>query len=178
MAADAKTTGAHARVYVERVEIRNFKGISGLAVDLEPGLTLLVGRNNAGKSRILRALSLAVGGARAERDDLTVGQSAHAEIDVVIAPHPDNVPDGGNQEFDDPLLELLGPQLAVISTAPVRQRYAWRTTITWVGEDSGARADSRVLRFDLSGDGWTKNKHVPAKGSEGSAPRRACQHEP
>lgn len=154
MAADANTTGTHAKVYVERVEMRNFKGIEELAVDLGPGLTLLVGRNNAGKSRVLRALNLAVGGVRAERDDLTVGQSVHAEIDVVIAPRPRDNPAPDEQLFDDPLLELLGPALAFISTNPARQRYAWRTTITWVGEDSGARADSKVLRIGEANGGW------------------------
>lgn len=154
MAGDASTTGTHARVYVERVAVRDFKGIAELTVDLGPGLTLLVGRNNAGKSRVLRALNLAVGGARAERDDLTVGQSAHAEIDVVIAPHPHDGPTADEQLFDDPLLELLGPELALISSSPDRQRYAWRTTVTWVGEGSGARADSSVLRFDGAANRW------------------------
>ena len=51
----------HASVFVERVTIRNFKGIRGLEVELQQGLTLLVGRNNAGKSRILRALHIAIG---------------------------------------------------------------------------------------------------------------------
>ena len=122
MAADANTTGTHARVYVERVEIRNLKGIAELAVDLGPGLTLLVGRNNAGKSRVLRALNLAVGGVRAERDDLTVGQSTHAEIDVVLAPRPADGTSTDEQLFDDPLLEHLGNEPALISVSPARQR--------------------------------------------------------
>ena len=60
-----------ASVFVERIKIRNFRGIQKLDLRLQPGLTLLVGRNNAGKSRILRALHVAMGGTRAVRDDLT-----------------------------------------------------------------------------------------------------------
>lgn len=142
-----------ANLFVERLAVRNFKGIAELALDLEPRLTLLVGRNNAGKSRILRALNLAVGGARAERDDLTVGQSAHAEIDVVIAPLP-NDGSAPDESFDDSLVELLGLELPLISTDPVRQRYAWRTTVTWVGEGSGARVDSSVLRYNEASGCW------------------------
>ena len=44
MAASADMTGTHANVYVALVTIRNFKGIEHLSVDLSPGATLLVGR--------------------------------------------------------------------------------------------------------------------------------------
>ena len=57
-----------ASVFVERITIRNFRGIQYLDLRLQPGLTLLVGRNNAGKSRILHT---AMGGAQAVRNDLT-----------------------------------------------------------------------------------------------------------
>ncbi len=62
MGDEAIRAGSHAGLFVERVVLRNFKGIRHLAVDLNPTLTLLVGRNNVGKSRILRALHVAVGG--------------------------------------------------------------------------------------------------------------------
>ncbi len=78
----------HAPLFVERVTVRNFKGIRHLTVDLQPGLTLLVGRNNVGKSRILRALHIAIRGIPVESDDLTVGLNESAEIDLVVAPHP------------------------------------------------------------------------------------------
>ncbi|MCY4371386.1 MAG: AAA family ATPase [bacterium] len=74
-----------ASLYVESVLIENFRGLS-CAIDLEPHMTLLVGRNNAGKSRVLRALTVALGGARADVDDLTVGMEQPATIDVFIAP--------------------------------------------------------------------------------------------
>lgn len=63
----------HADVYVERVRIENFRGVASCEVELEPSLTLFVGRNNVGKSRILSALNLALGGRNADVDDFTVG---------------------------------------------------------------------------------------------------------
>ena len=61
-------TLTRASLFVERLTIRNFKGIRELDLSLKPGLTLLVGRNNAGKTRVLRALQVAVGGAPARRN--------------------------------------------------------------------------------------------------------------
>lgn len=175
MAADAGSRGVHANLYVERVVLRNFRGIEQLAVDLSPGLTLLVGRNNAGKSRLLRALHVAVGGAQAERDDLTVGLAASAEIDVVIAPRPTVAGASGVQPvtgrsdrqpldevFDAPLQRLLGEGLALVSSSPVSQRYAWRTRIVSVSEGSGARAELNVLGHDANTGEWrATNARLP-----------------
>lgn len=84
----ATTSSSHAAFFVERITVRNFKGIEHLELEMKPGLALLVGRNNAGKSRMLRALHIAVGDVSVDRDDLTVGSDDPAEIDVVIAPLP------------------------------------------------------------------------------------------
>ena len=176
------TTGAaettRAAVFIERVTIRNFKGITQLEVELQPDLSLLVGRNNAGKSRILRALHVAVGGVPVERDDLTVGSSDPAEIDVVVAPRlaqsapgaaslgsDEDDPEasvGGDeddsealdQKFEAPLQGLFGAALALVSDSPVRQRFAWRTTIMPAGEGSGARYQSQTMAFSSSDNEW------------------------
>lgn len=167
MATTGDGSTKHAALFVERVTMRNFKGIEQLTVDLRPGLTLLVGRNNAGKSRILRALRIAVGGVPVERDDLTVGLDEPAEIDVVIAPRPTEPlsgmvprPDEGSalvparEEFDESLQGAFGDELTLISTSPARQRYAWRTTIEVTSEGSGARSDARVLAYQVGSDEW------------------------
>ena len=155
-----------AAIYIERVTIRNFKGIKRLTVDLRPGLTLLVGRNNAGKSRILRAIQVAVGGAQVERDDLTVGSIDAAEIDVVVAPRlgqqvstASSGDDSGDTEpdeesFVDVVQQIFGTALSMVSTSPVRQRLAWRTTVTTTAEGSGARGQSHVMAYDESKDDW------------------------
>ena len=162
-----------AAVFVKRITIRNFRGIRELDLCLQPGLTLLVGRNNAGKSRILRALHLAMGGARAERDDLTVGSNSAAQINVVIAPRPSPSQNGEGaspsskelegqvEEFDRSVSLFLGPLVTQFSIEPLRQRFAWRTTITSTSEDTGARSQSHVMAYSQS-DGWnTSESSVP-----------------
>lgn len=163
---------AQAAVFVERVTIRNFKGIGELEIKLQPGSSLLVGRNNAGKSRILRALQIAVGGAEVERDDLTVGSMDSAEIDVVIAPHPARghgrvVPFSGDADDSEPQEELFEPALqqifgadpAFVSLSLERQRFAYRTTIVSTGERAGARSQSLLMAYDPQEGGWHATSH-------------------
>ncbi|MFC8733856.1 ATP-dependent endonuclease [Luteimicrobium sp. NPDC057192] len=136
-----------ASVFVERIEVRNFRGISECAVGLAPKLTLLVGRNNAGKSRLLRALAVALGAVPAERDDLTVGVDGPATIDLVLAP------DGG-EEFDDRVGRRLTPGVAIVSEEPVRERFAFRTVLEPSREGFGVRSRTVRLVFDERTSRW------------------------
>ena len=169
-----------AAVFVERVTIRNFKGIRDLEVELQPGLSLLVGRNNAGKSRILRALHVAVGGVEAERDDLTVGSSDPAEIDVTLAPRvtptphrvaplSEGVDDSQLSEevFEPALQQLFGAHLALVSDSPERQRFAWRTTIISTSERAGARSQSHSMAYDAQEDKWHATSHLVLRDVRG-----------
>jgi recombinational DNA repair ATPase RecF len=45
-------------VYVERIVIRNFRGIKHADITLRKGLNLIVGRNGSGKSTILSAVRI------------------------------------------------------------------------------------------------------------------------
>lgn len=78
--------GDFASLYVRAVHIQNLRGIADCQIDLEPDLTVLVGPNNIGKSRLIRALALALGAVGANRDDFTVGARGDPTIDVVLAP--------------------------------------------------------------------------------------------
>ena len=154
-----RTSAEYANLFVERVEIKEFRGLT-CDVDLEPGLTLLVGRNNAGKSRVLRSLAVALGGARAELDDLTVGSEVKATVDVFLAPIPSRQARGDDstevpatEEFGSRLREILGRGLQQISIDPSRQRFAWRTTLERSSEGLGARATRHLLSFTSSSDG-------------------------
>jgi len=163
-------------VFLERVAIRNFKGIKELDVELRPGLSLLVGRNNAGKSRILRALHIAVGGTEADRDDLTVGSRDHAEIDVTLAPKRPGVTSLGGgvddshpaeEVFEPALQQLFDRYLALVSDSPERQRFAWRTTINSVSERAGARSQSHSLAYDAQEDMWHPTGHLVPRDVRG-----------
>ena len=47
-------------MYLSVVEIKNFRSFETLRIDLQPGLNVLVGRNNTGKTNILQAIRHAV----------------------------------------------------------------------------------------------------------------------
>lgn len=155
-----------AAIFVERITIHNFKGIRRLEVELQPGLSLLVGRNNAGKSRILRALHVALGGVSVERDDLTVGSNDPAQIDAFVAPQAGSRPLGSgrangdvhgptsDEAFDLRLQRIFGPALALVSESPDRQRFGWRTTIASTSEGTGARGQAEVLAYAAAADAW------------------------
>lgn len=144
-----------ASVYVERVTVRNFRGVAECSVELEPDLTLLVGRNNVGKSRILSAIQIAFGGRPADVDDFTVGDSSEPEIDVVVAP---TTPDSESEE--DTFDEALGRRFAGVSQTireePFRERIAWRTHIRRSSEGTGARSDAVFLTFNASTGVWVE----------------------
>lgn len=153
-----------AQLYVESCHIRNFRGIADCSLELESNLTLLVGRNNAGKSRVLRALGVALG-LPADIDDLTIGSEEEKEeekatIDLVIAPPP---PASINEDekFSESISGRLGFQIPLIQESPARERFAWRTTIRHSKEGSGARSEAHFLQFDSEEQQWV----LPGKAS-------------
>ena len=138
-------------LFVEEVTIGDFRGIRDLTVRFEPELTVLVGANNSGKSRILRAVAVALGGEPAELDDLTIGAGRTATIDVIVAPWPRPADASQEDLFADDLQQRLGP--SPIQDAPERQRFSWRTTIKMSAEGFGATAEATVRQFSPA-DGW------------------------
>lgn len=44
-------------MYIKNIHIKNYKGIKELTLELEPGVTLVIGDNGAGKTSILSALN-------------------------------------------------------------------------------------------------------------------------
>lgn len=145
----------HAGLYVERMSIRNFRGIQTCALEFEPGLTFLVGRNNVGKSRVLSALHLALGGRVADIDDFTVGSAAEPEIDVVLAPLPPaSLAD--EEAFDTDVARRLGEDVQPTSETPFRERFAWRAHVRRSAEGMGARSDFKILTFDTNSSEWVE----------------------
>ncbi len=57
-------------MHLESIHIKNFRSLRDLRVDLQPGLSVLVGRNNTGKSNILQAIRHALGPAASRPDSL------------------------------------------------------------------------------------------------------------
>ena len=175
-----------APLYLSFVRIRNFRGITECQIEFENDLTVLVGPNNVGKSRVMRALALALGAAPASRDDFTVPEELEPMIDVVLAPSvPSNeqvpspqpaanmptadsepiagTPSGSDDEsFDRRLVPRLGAAIAVTSSDPVRERFAWRTCIRRSLEGHGARIEHLQLTYDEGTGQWGTPMDHPA----------------
>lgn len=145
----------HAAIYVETLAIRNFRGILSCEVEFEPTVTLLVGRNNVGKSRILSALHLAIGGRVADVDDFTVGSTDEPEIDLILAPNPP-ASSSDEESFDDDVGRVMGGDVQTISETPFRERFGWRTHVRRSAEGLGARSEFRILTFDVTAQKWVE----------------------
>ena len=48
-------------MFVSKLLIRNFRSIEKESIDFRPGKNVLVGKNNSGKSNIVKALDLVLG---------------------------------------------------------------------------------------------------------------------
>src|ERR1700730_10906416 len=48
-------------MYLSSVEVSNFRSLKEFKVDLQPGLNVLAGRNNTGKTNLLNAIRHALG---------------------------------------------------------------------------------------------------------------------
>lgn len=175
-----------APLYLSSVRIQNFRGIAECLIEFEDDLTVLVGANNIGKSRVMRALALALGAASATRDDFTVGEEVEPMIDVVLAPSgsskervpspqpaddtptanskPIARPQSGSDDenFDMRLVPRLGAAIAVISSDPDRERVAWRTCIRRSLEGHGARIEHLQLTYDVGTRRWSAPMANPA----------------
>ncbi len=146
---DMRQTGP----YIERLIIRNFRGIKFCEIELEPRVTVLAGRNNAGKSRIISALQVALGGRPAEVDDFSVGKDITPEIDVIVSPGAPSRPED-DEEFESNFTQLFENRTQVLQETPLRERIAWRTRIARSAEGGGARAESFFLIFDSVSSKW------------------------
>lgn len=145
--------------YVERVTIRNFRGMEFCSIELEAQVTVLAGRNNAGKSRIISALQIALGGRPADIDDFTVGTDFIPEIDLIISPGAPSV--SGEEEFDSSFTQLFEGHVHGLTETPLRERIAWRTKIVRSAEGSGARAEASFLLFNAITAEWSQVASPP-----------------
>lgn len=122
-------------------------------MELEPHVTVLAGRNNAGKSRLISALQIALGGRPADVDDFSAGSDACPEIDLIISPGVPLGPDA-DEEFEASFTRLFERQTQTLNEDPVRERLAWRTSISRSAEGMGARSESFFLSFDSGTGRW------------------------
>lgn len=68
---------------LKNVEIKNFKGVENCSIDLKPGINLLIGNNGYGKTSILEALSVCLGGFIAGIGEIKTRHFTKDEIRIV-----------------------------------------------------------------------------------------------
>jgi putative ATP-dependent endonuclease of OLD family len=79
-----------ASMYLSRVEVKNFRSLKNVTMNLEPGLNVIVGRNNTGKTNLFAAIRHAIGpaGARGEalwlsRDDFYKASAREKSAEII-----------------------------------------------------------------------------------------------
>ena len=58
----ASATNENQPLYIQKVIIENFKSLRHVSIDFTPGINILVGNNESGKTTVLEAICLAVSG--------------------------------------------------------------------------------------------------------------------
>lgn len=141
--------------FIERMIVRNYRGVDELSIEFEHDITVLAGRNNAGKSRIISALHLALGGRPASVDDFTAGSDETPTIDIIVSPAtPTDRSD--DTVFNKELSSIFEGAVQVVVEDPISERVAWRTIISRSAEGDGARADSHFMLFDSTKHEWVQ----------------------
>ena len=69
-------------MFLKQIEIENFKGHINCALKLKPGFNLLIGDNGMGKTSILEAISVALGGFIAGIDDVSSKHFTKDEVRI------------------------------------------------------------------------------------------------
>ncbi|GLH74904.1 ATP-dependent endonuclease [Geothrix limicola] len=78
-------------MYIRRLVIRNFRALKNLDIQLQPGLTCLIGENNSGKTTLLHALRLVLDAnlsnytRQLSRDDFSRGVNCDEPQQILIA---------------------------------------------------------------------------------------------
>lgn len=73
-------------MHLASIDIKNFRSIKELHIDLQPGLNALVGRNNTGKTSLLEAIRHALGPAASRGDSLWLERDDFYRANAVSAP--------------------------------------------------------------------------------------------
>ncbi len=73
-------------MYIKRLSVQNFKGIEHREITFEKGFNLLIGDNGVGKTSILEAVSVALGGYLSGLDDVTAKGITKDEIRILEIP--------------------------------------------------------------------------------------------
>lgn len=121
-------------IFVKNIRITNFRSLKEVSIELENNCTVLVGKNNCGKSNIIQAIGLAFGFSTIGREDIFISpdepydESKKLIIDVRILPIDSKgiIQDAFNEEWS----RAFGASTSIDDRTD-REYFAFRTEITY-----------------------------------------------
>lgn len=73
-------------MYLEKVNIKNYKGIEEIDIDLKPGINLLIGDNGAGKTSVLEGIAVALSGLFVNVAGVSTKNFVKEDVRMIIDP--------------------------------------------------------------------------------------------
>lgn len=73
-------------MYLEKVNLKNYKAIEEIELNLKPGINLLIGDNGTGKTSVLEGIAIALGGLFVNVEGVSTKNFAKEDIRVIINP--------------------------------------------------------------------------------------------
>ncbi len=121
-------------MYLSKISVRNFRNLESLEVNLSPGLNVIVGENNVGKTNLLDALRVALGSAWNNSDPVRLSkEDLHRSSDNNIKNESikiDLIFSELSEEEQAQFLEILNynPNSPEKSTANIHFEWSWNET--------------------------------------------------
>ena len=73
-------------MYLEKVNLKNYKAIEEMELDLKPGINLLIGDNGAGKTSVLEGIATALSGLCVNVEGVNTKNLMKDDVRMVINP--------------------------------------------------------------------------------------------
>lgn len=73
-------------MYLEKINVKNYKAIKEINIDLNPGINLLIGDNGAGKTSVLEGIAVALGGLFVNVAGVSTKNFVKEDVRMVIDP--------------------------------------------------------------------------------------------
>ena len=142
-------------MYLRRIHLKNFRSFADFTVQCHPGLNLIVGENNIGKSNVVDGMRIALGSASLDRSSLRAQRSdLHRDASGKTATEFEITLEFGSLSKDDmaTFLDLLVYDAAdpIKSTAELCYRWSWHEGSQRYSEDRwGGGAAERAIKPEV-----------------------------
>ena len=118
-------------MYLSKIVVNNFRNLKSLEIGLSPGLNVIVGENNVGKTNLLEALRAALGSASASGDPVRLSKDdLHIDPSGLVVQEPIRVDltfSGLSKDEQAEFLDALeyNPEHPELSIASIHFEWSW-----------------------------------------------------